>query len=253
MFPLVSVEFPRPGALLATASLVGCIAVVPSASPGGPHCHFAGSETPCGACIRANCIDSVDPCCFEDTCGGIITDIEACATSGKSCDRIEDAAASGGVHRAASQCISRACRDACAGAPANLTSCKPAYATSVEACSCEPSATADAVTCTDVGHPRLRCCAPAGWPGPALRCDCLSIICVPIADGCQCELTGIDDKGRAAECNGAHCCANTSTTTCSCSPRACLPQETEVPTCTIDQLGCGSGNTRVDTCSVPKP
>jgi hypothetical protein len=242
----------RPSAYLSIVILAsGCVLAVPSASAGGSHCRFAGAETACGACIRAECIDSVDACCFDDECGGIIADVDRCATSG-ACGRVLDAAEGGGAHRPLSECVARACGTACAGAAANVTSCKPAYATSVDACSCEPSSKPNDAICTEQGHPRLRCCAPPGWPGPALRCDCLAIICVPIADGCQCELSGIDDLGRATECNGVHCCANASLNTCACSSRACLPQETEVSTCTLDELGCPSGTSHVTTCSVPK-
>lgn len=240
--------------LLLAALASGCVLIVPSADPGGPHCQFAGIETTCGKCLAAQCIQYVDACCSDDACGGIIKDVEGCASRrDASCDRLESLAASEQSHRDLSTCAATHCKDVCAvGAAQNLTRCGPAYATSVDACSCELSETPNDTTCAAVNHPRLRCCAPQGWPGPALACDCLSIICVPTSDLCQCQLTGIDDRGRAAECNGAFCCADPRTSTCICRSTRCLPQENAVPSCTIDQIECSTGRHRVESCAAPK-
>jgi hypothetical protein len=247
--------------LLAISALVlvtfpACVLIVPTSSPGGPHCGFAGRDTSCGTCVAAKCIEAVDACCADESCGGIIKDLESCsALQGSSCDRLGNASDSDGVHRELSACVAKQCHEVCASAtPSNLTQCKPAYITSVDACSCELSTTPNSDVCTSVGHPNLRCCAPTGWPGPALRCNCQAIICLPIAGGCQCQLTDKDDQGRQTECKGGkHCCSNPMTVTCSCGDQACLPQDTEVPSCTIDQLACKSGEHQVESCSAPKP
>jgi len=245
---------------LAVAALVavgapGCVLVLPMASVGGAHCGFAGKSTSCGACVAEKCTAAVDACCFDDACGDIIKDLETCSTQqGPSCDRLGSASDSDGVHRDLSTCVAKECRAACMGsAPSNLTECKPAYVTSVNACSCQITAAPNGNGCTSVAHPTLRCCAPTGWPGPALRCDCRAIICLPIAGGCQCQLTDKDDQGRDTECRGGkHCCADASTASCACGDQACLPQDTEVPSCTIEQLGCGRGEQQVESCSVPQ-
>jgi hypothetical protein len=138
--------------------------------------------------------------------------------------------------------------------PTSLTQCKPAYVTSVDACTCTSSSPANGVACTSVAHPNLRCCAPSGWPGPALQCSCLTVICVAILGGCQCQLTDKDDQGRDTHCKaGTHCCANAGTASCACADRQCLPQETEVTECTIDALGCSGGEKQVESCSTPRP
>lgn len=233
----------------------GCVLFVPFADPGGAHCKVAGADTACGTCIAAECIDLVDACCFDDKCGGIVKDVETCSTKNDAtCDRLQSVTDSAGVHHDLSACVSSKCKDVCAAvATGSLTKCTPAYVTSVDACSCEESTTPNNVVCTTVDHPKLRCCAPHGWPGPALACNCLSISCATLGDGCQCELTGIDDQGRAALCKGDHCCIDSTGTMCSCGSRACLVNQTAVPTCTIDQLGCGDGEDKVDTCSARKP
>lgn len=243
--------------LLALSALVsGCVLIVPSARLGGPHCGFAGKDTSCGTCVAAKCTEEVDACCADESCGGIIEDLERCSTQqSASCDRLVNASEGDGVHRELSACVAKQCRDVCASAsPSSLTQCKPAYVSSVDACTCKQSAQPNGIPCTSAGHPNLRCCAPTGWPGPALECSCLTIICVPIGGGCQCQLTDKDDQGRDTRCKaGAHCCANASTATCSCSDKACLPQDTEVTECNIDQLGCSNGEHQVESCSTPKP
>ena len=242
--------------ILLLAITSGCVLLVPSAKLGGPHCGFAGKDTSCGTCVAANCIDAVDACCAEESCGGIIKDLESCSVdNGASCERLGNAAEGDGIHRELSSCVVKKCRDVCASvSSSSVTQCKPAYVSSVDACSCLTSSPSNSVACTSVGHPNLRCCAPSGWPGPALQCNCRAIICLPIGGGCLCELTDKDDQGRTTECKGGkHCCANSATVSCSCSDQACAPQETEVASCAIDQLGCPAGEHEVASCSGPRP
>ena len=231
----------------------GCVLIVPSAKLGGDHCGFAGRDTSCGTCVAAKCTAAVDACCEDASCGGIIKDLESCSREqGATCDRLGNPADADGVHRDLSACVIKECREVCAASasPSSDTQCKPAYVSSVDACTCKRSTQPNSVACTSIAHPNLRCCAPSGWPGPALECSCLTIICTAIAGGCQCELTALDDQGRDTECKGGKfCCANASTATCSCGDKACLPQEEIVPSCNIDRLGCHNGEHRVDSCS----
>lgn len=240
---------------MALALLSGCVLIVPNAKLGGAHCGFAGKDTSCGTCVAAKCGPSVDACCADESCGGIIKDLESCSAGGAGCDRLVTPAEGDGVHRELSACVVKECRDVCASAsPSSGTQCKPAYVSSVDACTCKASAQPNDVACTSVAHPNLLCCAPTGWPGPALECKCLTVICVAIAGGCQCQLTDKDDMGRDTSCKaGAHCCANASTAQCSCSERACLPQETEVPECNISRLACSPGEHQVESCSTRAP
>lgn len=233
------------------ASAAACVLVVPSGEPSGPHCAFAGADTPCGRCLREQCIAAVDPCCKDDSCGGAIADVEACAARGdESCARLASLWDKTGAERDLSACVAGPCGDVCrATSGGGLTRCRPAYVTSKDACTCEVSDAPNATACTSVGHPALRCCAPEGWPGPALACDCLAVICLPLNDGCTCQLSTMDDRGRPTECDGEHCCVDATGFSCSCGSRACAPNETEVPSCGIDQLGCAAGRHEVASCS----
>ncbi len=232
-------------------SASACILVVPSVEPGGPHCAFAGSETACGACIRTSCADQVDPCCKDDACGGVIADVEACAARrDESCARVQSLSDRDGAHRALSSCVATHCAEACAPPAKNVTRCKPAYVTSKNACTCDVDGPPNEIACTTAGHPMLRCCAPDGWPGPALACDCLAIICVPIGDGCLCQLSAMDDRGRPTECRGTHCCADPGGASCQCGSEPCLAKDVEVAACNLDALRCGNGRKQVDACSL---
>jgi hypothetical protein len=247
----------RVACLLAIGMLVsGCVLIVPSATLGGAHCGFAGRDTSCGTCVAAKCASAVDACCTDESCGGIIKDLESCSAKGDStCDRLVNAPEGDGVHRELSACVVKECRDLCASvSPSSLTQCKPAYVSSVDACTCTSSTQPNNVSCTSVAHPNLRCCAPSGWPGPALECSCLTIICIPAIGGCICQLTDKDDQGRDTHCKaGTRCCANPGTGSCICGDRQCAPQEKEVTECNIDALGCTHGEHQVDSCSTPRP
>jgi hypothetical protein len=205
--------------------------------------------------VAESCIEAVDSCCVDDACGGVIADLESCSTQRtQSCATLTNADDADGAHRNLSTCVAKSCAEAC-GSPgaANVTECQGAYVTSVEACTCELGSKPNSTPCTEAGHPKLRCCAPAAWPGPALSCECLTIICVSISDGCMCQLTAMDDSGRAAECSGTHCCFDPNANQCKCGSRECLLGETAVDSCTVEQLGCPQGRHHVDTCSIPKP
>jgi hypothetical protein len=242
--------------VVAVAALVsGCVLVVPFADPGGPHCGFAGADSPCGKCITAQCIDSVDACCSNDACGGIIVDLESCATKvGASCDRLQNTGDDNGAHRDVSMCVASKCQSECSLPVTNLSHCGLAYLTSVDACSCDVSTAPNGVACTQVGHPRLRCCAPDGWPGPALSCDCTAIICFSSGDGCTCELNAMDGNGRPTTCStpSGHCCVSRDAS-CTCGQAECLPTDTPVVSCTLDALKCTGGRHQVESCTVPKP
>jgi hypothetical protein len=81
------------------ALLSACILVVPSARPGGPHCKFAGIESPCGQCVAESCIEAVDSCCVDDACGGVIADLESCSTQRtQSCATLTNADDAYGAH-----------------------------------------------------------------------------------------------------------------------------------------------------------
>jgi hypothetical protein len=191
---------------------------------------------------------------MDDQCGGVIDDVEACANAAAdACGRIADPADRSGAHGDLSRCVATSCADACP-VPAKLfaTHCERAYVTSTEACRCELGQTANDTPCTEDGHPDLRCCAPDGWPGPVLACECDRIICVAAGAGCLCELSPMDDQNRPTTCTGAVCCADPTGGTCSCGSTACMPGEQQVASCTIDALACTDGKHRVDACTVAK-
>ncbi|MBS2011606.1 MAG: hypothetical protein JST00_01735 [Deltaproteobacteria bacterium] len=231
-----------------------CILAVSLPETGGAHCRFAGVESACGKCLAERCAAPVDACCFEDACGGVVLDVEGCASgSPEACARAADPSDRGGAHVDLSTCLARDCSDACA-IPAKIytTRCERAYVTSIEACRCELGARANDTACTEVGHPRLRCCAGEGWPGAVAGCECLRLICVAAAGGCICQLTANDENDRPSECSGEVCCTDPKTGSCACGGAACRPGETRVGKCAMDAIGCGVGKRRVEACSVPK-
>lgn len=237
-------------------SLTACALFVPTALPDESRCNFAGITNTCGQCAAKRCGQAVDACCLDQSCGGLIVDLEGCATQGREgCTTLSSAATEGDPsRRALGACVARECADACfTSSVDNATRCAPAYVTSVEACTCELSDTPNDKPCTEVGHPRLRCCAAAAWPGPALSCECLAVICTPVDDGCLCQLSAMDDNARPAECEGDTCCFDPRLNECRCGSAACLPTETRVAACTVDQLGCSGSRRRVETCTVGKP
>ena len=249
------------GALFACFS-ASCV-LLDFAPAGGAHCKFAGIDSECGRCIADRCTAAVDACCFDDACGGVITDVEACAAkSSASCTHMADGADRGGAHADLSTCFAKECATVCGAdvdaappaPPHDLTHCGPSYVTSIETCECEigPAAAND-TECTEVGHPALRCCAPDGWPGPVRTCECKKIICSALGDGCLCQLGPMDDQDRATECTGTNCCYDSMDNSCTCGTVACTPEETKVASCTIAALGCAAGLHHVDTCTVPKP
>jgi hypothetical protein len=231
----------------------GCVLLVNPPSY-GPHCAFKGASTPCGKCLATSCIEEVDACCLDGSCGGVITDVESCATkSDAHCAALQSATDAGGAHAALSACVVSHCKDVCT---ASLTDCMPAALGDVNACSCFSDNTPNATPCTSVGHPTLRCCAPTGWPAKALECDCLAVICVPIGGGCMCELSTMDYEHRATECPGGpgiHCCVDQTKASCTCSSNTCLATDTVVSKCDITPLECGSGTHQVDSCSLRGP
>jgi hypothetical protein len=234
-----------------------CIVTVPFADAGGAHCRFAGSESDCGRCVADHCAAAVDACCFDDACGGVISDLDTCATTtNDACVRVADPADRGGLHGELSTCVAKDCAAACRLPPPpavrNVTRCQRAYVTSIAACECEIGPTANDTDCTEVGHPGLRCCAPEGWPGPVRSCECRQIICIAAGAGCLCQLSPMDDNNRATTCSGETCCYDPKTNDCSCGTIPCANSEQKVPTCTIAQLGCGQGTHHVEACSVPK-
>jgi hypothetical protein len=247
--------------LAAVAS--ACVLAVDFAKPGGSHCRFTGVDSECGRCLTDRCSAVVDACCFDDACGGVITDVEVCATSsGVNCTHLADPGDRGGVHADLSACFVKECASACGfdadaappGPAHELTHCRPSYVTSIETCECEIGQTAANDTeCTEVGHPALRCCAPDGWPGPVRTCECKKVICTGAGDGCLCELGAMDDQMRATECTGATCCYDPMLNSCSCGTVPCSPEETKVASCSIAVLGCPPALHHVDTCTVPKP
>jgi hypothetical protein len=233
-----------------------CILAVSLENGGGAHCRFAGIETDCGRCVADHCAAAVDACCFGDACGGVIDDLDTCATSSNdACVRVADPADRGGLHGELSTCVAKSCATACRLPPPtahNLTRCQRAYVTSIEACSCEIGPTPNDTPCTESGHPDLRCCAPSDWPGPVRSCECRKIICVAAGAGCLCQLSPMDDNNRATTCTGEICCYDPNVNSCSCGTVPCVPSEQQVPSCTIAQLGCDQGGHRVDACSVAK-
>jgi hypothetical protein len=244
---------------LFTSFLGACVLAVDFAPAGGAHCKFAGVDSECGRCVADKCSVAVDACCFDDSCGGVIHDVEGCAAKSTArCAHLADASDRGGAHAALSSCVESQCASPCGAAPPapphNVTHCGPSYVSSVETCECQIGQDpANDTECTEVGHPGLRCCAPDGWPGQVRTCECKKVICVGTGDGCLCELGAMDDQNRPVECTGTSCCYDPMLNSCTCGSVACRPEETKVAACNIGVLGCEGGLHHVDTCTVPKP
>jgi hypothetical protein len=241
---------------LGTAALISvatsaCILLVSSQEAGGTRCRFAGIETSCGRCMAEACAIPTGACCFENMCGGVIVDVEACAQgTTEACARVADSADRAGAHAELASCVATNCADTCGlFSKEFVTRCTKAYVSSKDACRCEVSSRPNSTTCSELGHSDLRCCASEGWPGPAQRCDCLSISCFSVATGCLCQRSAFNDGKYPVECSGEVCCVS-SGGNCSCGNVPCHGNEKRVPSCTIAELGCDVMQRRVLACEV---
>ena len=118
------------------------------------------------------------------------------------------------------------------------------------ACRCEdaPSSGANDHLCSEQIYPNTLCCAPSGWPAPALECACQPIGCTPTSGGCICSR--VDYAPAASECGGTFCCA--AADNCRCSDVPCESWQTQVPLCTIAVLDCAANQDHVTSCSIRK-
>jgi hypothetical protein len=226
-------------ALGIAAFLGGCILFVSPADT-GDHCAFRGEETACGACLLDHCKTAINVSCAS---AGVLTAMEECAASGDdACNRIpaSDVAT----------CLANACASLCyARVGTSQTRCTDSFVSPGLACSCQTSSAPNDLACASTTYPRTRCCAPSGWPGPALECACNAVVCVPTSDGCNCILGDNLDSTTAEECKGTHCCAVEDR--CQCRVRACAGGEREVAACNLAELACPNGTVEFDAgCSI---
>jgi hypothetical protein len=131
---------------------------------------------------------------------------------------------------------------------ASQTRCTDAFLAPGLACRCEAGGAPNDLKCATDSHPRTRCCAPSGWPGPGLACACDAVACLPLVDGCNCVLSDNLDVSTAETCRGVHCCA--APDHCQCRPRPCSGGEREVEACSKAELACPSGTHDVASCSI---
>jgi hypothetical protein len=223
---------------LALAVCAGCILVV-SPEPGGEHCQFHGRDTPCGACLAARCQTEIDGACFDEA---VLAPVEQCARLGDdACDRLPPSPVTA--------CLRERCPSLCYRREGTSTTrCGESFVGQGLACSCDIGAPPNDYVCSSAVFARTRCCAPNGWPGPALLCTCNAIECQPTTDGCVCILSDNVEPVTAQECRGAHCCAVDDR--CQCRTRACAGAEREVPVCNKAELACPRGTKAVDACSI---
>jgi hypothetical protein len=240
--PRVRKRRPSHGALallaLATGS-VGCILFV-SPDSGGTQCAFRGEGTACGMCLLAQCASAIDAACFDDS---VMSAMEECAADGD--DACNTIPASDVL-----TCLTGKCGALCYEMIGqSITDCTDSVESPGLACSCVYG-TPSTLDCSSATYPRTKCCAPTGWPGPKLECECNAIGCFPdpSTGGCTCSLTGEVENSTAQTCTGAHCCV--SGTTCGCSSHPCANGEDVVPNCDIGGVGCPTGTTPVPSCSV---
>jgi hypothetical protein len=231
--------------------LAGCILFVSPGEYGGA-CRFGAADSACTACVRDKCQPSVDACCTDDACGPSLTLLDACASGDpKACQSLNlDAQSTVATKAALGQCVAAQCRSACpVGSTKSRTKCDTPLFGGQKTCSCTISAESNDTVCSAAAFPDTICCAADGWPGPSLRCSCLTLGCAPSQTGCLCGL--FDSSSDEHTCTATYCCA--SKDVCACGSTPCESGETRVATCDLGAVTCPVGQSRVDSCSVPIP
>lgn len=225
-------------ALAVALAPVGCVFFVSTPEP-GPHCAFQGEKTECGTCLATECRAAIDAACGNEK---LLSLMEQCATAGdKSCGQLpaSDVAT----------CMHEKCDAVCyTKVGKSVTHCSDSFLAPGLACSCDTDGAPNDFACSSTTFPRTRCCAPTGWPGPALECTCNAFACFPTSDGCNCVLSDNLDASTAQECHGTHCCAVGDH--CQCGQRACTGSEREVPACVQSEVVCPPGTTEVKSCAI---
>lgn len=214
----------------------GCIALV-SPTAGGEHCRFRGEDSSCGRCLTSRCRSEIDDACFDEA---VIGAIESCAENGDgSCKNLPSCGAS----RCAAYCFERV--------GTSVVNCSESFLAPGLVCRCVSSGEApNDVRCSTDLYPRTRCCAQAGWPRPALECDCRAAACFPAATGCVCLLADNLGTDTAQDCvapPGGHCCAFEDQ--CRCTNVPCQGSFREVAACNKQEMRCPAGRVEVAECS----
>lgn len=233
-------------AALGSFALVGCILAV-SPERFGDTCRFDGHDTQCGACVVDQCQPAMNECCSDEACDPTVRAVESCASRhDESCGRI-----AGDAGRfALAKCVTEKCGGVCVAlAGTTLTSCREPLLGETGACACKYTGGGNDFVCNPAAYRDTICCAPMGWPGAGLECECRPVECNPNPGGCFC-LT-VEGTPTERECTGEICCAQNDT--CSCGPKPCFMFQTEVPSCGLATIGCGPNQKRVETCSLRTP
>lgn len=224
--------------LVVAAAPLGCVLLVSTPEPGA-HCSFRGQSTECGACLAARCRAAIDSACKNEK---LLSLMEECASTGDdSCGRLPPSDVA--------TCMQSSCRAVCyTRVGASVTHCTDSFLGPGLACSCNVDDPPNDLACSSTTYPRTLCCAPTGWPGPALECTCNAFACFPASGGCNCVLTDNLASDSAQECRGAHCCALDDH--CECGLRACVGGEREVAACVQSEVTCPPGTTEVKSCAI---
>jgi len=228
--------------MLFASGAASCVLLV-SPTSGGAHCGFRGADTACGACLKERCQSAIDAICLDDP-AGVLTVLEQCAAAGDdACARLPSSPVA--------TCTTTSCAGFCSPkSGTSTTRCEESFLAPGLACSCQTEGAATELDCATRTFPRARCCAPAGWPGAALRCACDAVACVSTTAGCICTLTDNLVSDTSAECKRTpetHCCAIEER--CECRQRACSGAEKEYDACNAAALHCPPGTTEVASCS----
>lgn len=213
--------------------------LVVSPEPGGEHCAFRADVTECGVCLASRCVEEIDSACFDDE---VLTALETCAVRGDvACEHLPPSSLT--------TCLQQKCAAWCSSREGtSLTQCEDSLFGPGLACSCRLNDTPNNFACSSALYTRSICCAPPGWPGPALSCTCEAVACVPSTDGCICTLSEDLGPETASQCPGVHCCAVEDR--CQCRTRACSGGEREVAVCNKAALQCPPGRHEVPSCSI---
>jgi len=236
-------EIMRAALSLLACLLGGCVLLV-TPDPGGEHCQFAGEDTTCGKCARAQCQVAID-----DACGAadeeVLTALEDCALNrGPRCHTLLSS-----TTRPLATCLEKRCSGACAPRPfPSTTRCAPLPVGDGRECSCTTAQPATDYVCSEAAIARTICCAPRGWPAEGLSCSCLPLNCSPTPTGCSCFLAFYGTSGES--CAGEICCAVGAT--CRCSTKECAPGTVRVDRCDVSKVSCETGQDRVSSCTVPR-
>lgn len=242
--PLRALRF----ALVLVPPALGCSLIVPPIEPGA-HCDIGGNS-PCAACLRRNCQDSIDRCCLDATCSNdaLLSGLDRCGEG----DR--DGCATGlaqtvtEIGKAARTCALSSCAAECSDRGTVAWSCTAPQAGLTDCAAC---------VFDRCGSALQQCCAASCEKKVSEGISrCISGDTAGCAWFVDESDTGLDGVVRGCIAKSCAACLGDGRKPQSCSPMGggtyCTcsgARESSGPTCSIASVGGGRCYQTDETCT----